>query len=84
MRLHADRSGNNQQDADWLNIFSKLSYDPTLQGDVSLPAYVYRVSQLDDLYEQGFLAQNYRIIIRILIFGYLAQSSLHLTIWWWL
>lgn len=52
MRLHySDVTGHRRQYADWL---SKLSYDPILQDDVSLPAYIHRASQLDDLYEQVF------------------------------
>ena len=51
MRLHANVLGHNAEYAKWL---SKLSYDPTLQGNIPLPDYVSKTTQLDDLYEKVF------------------------------
>lgn len=53
MQLHSNiiGHGHNRQYAEWL---SQLSYNPELQKDISLPGYVHRVSELEDLYEQVF------------------------------
>ena len=51
MRLYTDVLGHNAQCAEWL---SKLPYNFTLQGSISLPKYVLTIFHLNELYERVF------------------------------